>query len=138
MHRRARIRAAVQDLLAPIGPIRRNRTTPLQPTEFPCLAVYARGESANEVSTDRTQRRSLDLYVDGYVLATDTLDEDLDAMAARIEAVIQANRKLGGLAKRVSLAATLADTLNDGAVSAGVVRLHFVVVYETPFGDPES
>lgn len=134
MHARDTIRAAVQDLLKSIAPIRSNRTVPLQRGDMPCLAVYARSETATVISLNRRQRRELDLIVDGYVRAGDTLDDDLDAMARRIEQAIASQPKLGGAVRAITLASTQIDTVKEGDTSAGVVRLAFVATYETTVG----
>ena len=137
VHKRQKIREAVAERLRPLHPVYLNRLDPLQRGELPCLAVYSRNEPVETVSLARKQRRTLELVVDGYLpVSAAPLDDDLDALALRIEQALAADPRLGGLVENVALAATTLDAVSDGAIKAGVVRMTFAVTYTTAFGAP--
>lgn len=139
MHPRTRIRAAIAAALASVAPVTANRDDPLQPDALPCIGLFTPDEATQEITVgSRRQMRRMDLYVDGYVRAGADLDDQLDAMALRIEQAIAGGGKFGGAVDRIELVRTVTDRLTSGELKAGVTRLQFVVTYQTGFGQPNA
>lgn len=139
MHPRTRIRTAVTAALGAIAPVTANRDDPLQPDALPCIGLFTPDEATQEITMgSRRQMRRMDLYVDGYVRAGADLDDQLDAMALRIEQAIAAGGKFAGTVDRIELVRTVTDRLTSGELKAGVTRLQFVVTYQTTFGQPDA
>jgi len=137
MHPRTRIRTAIAAALASVAPVTANRDDPLQPDALPCIGLFTPDEATQEITTgSRRQLRRMDLYVDGYVRAGADLDDQLDAMALRIEQAIAGGGRFGGALDRIELVRTVTDRLTSGELKAGVTRLQFVVSYQTTFGQP--
>ncbi|CAO3355205.1 hypothetical protein [Azospirillum palustre] len=141
MHPRTRIRAAIAAALGAVAPVTANRDDPLQPDALPCIGLFTPDEAIQEITMGRRQTRRMDLYVDGYVRADTSaggLDDQLDAMALRIEQAIAAGGRFGGVLDRIELVRTVTDRLTSGELKAGVTRLQFVVTYQTGFGQPNA
>lgn len=139
MHPRTRIRTAIAAALGAVAPVTANRDDPLQPAALPCIGLFTPDEAAQEITKgSRRQMRRMDLYVDGYVRAGTDLDDQLDAMALRIEQAIAAGGKFGGTLDRIELVRTVTDRLTSGELKAGVTRLQFAVTYQTTFGQPNA
>ncbi|CBS88719.1 hypothetical protein [Azospirillum lipoferum] len=139
MHARTRIRSAIAAALASIAPVTANRDDPLPADALPCIGLFTPDEATQELTMgSRRQMRRMDLYVDGYVRAGADLDDQLDAMALRIERAIAAGGKFGGTLDRIELLRTVTDRLTSGELKAGVTRLQFAVTYQTKFGQPDA
>ncbi|CAO3351974.1 hypothetical protein [Azospirillum melinis] len=139
MHLRTRIRTAIATALASVAPVTANRDDPLQPDALPCIGLFTPDEATQEITMgSRRQLRRMDLYVDGYVRAGADLDDQLDAMALRIEQAIAAGGKFAGAVDRIELVRTVTDRLTSGELKAGVTRLQFAVTYQTTFGQPNA
>ncbi|SMF72265.1 hypothetical protein SAMN02982917_4120 [Azospirillum oryzae] len=139
MHPRTHIRTAIAAALGVVAPVTANRDDPLQPDALPCIGLFTPDEATQEITMgSRRQMRRMDLYVDGYVRAGADLDDQLDAMALRIEQAIAAGGKFGGTLDRIELVRTVTDRLTSGELKAGVTRLQFVVTYQTSFGQPNA
>jgi hypothetical protein len=139
MHPRTRIRTAIAAALGAVAPVTANRDDPLQPDALPCIGLFTPDEATQEITMgSRRQMRRMDLYVDGYVRAGADLDDQLDAMALRIEQAIAAGGKFGGTLDRIELVRTVTDRLTSGELKAGVTRLQFAVTYQTSFGQPNA
>lgn len=139
MHPRTRIRTAIAAALGAVAPVTANRDDPLQPDALPCIGLFTPDEATQEITMgSRRQMRRMDLYVDGYVRAGADLDDQLDAMALRIEQTIAAGGKFAGAVDRIELVRTVTDRLTSGELKAGVTRLQFAVTYQTTFGQPDA
>lgn len=139
MHPRTRIRTAIAAALGAVAPVTANRDDPLQADALPCIGLFTPDEATQEITMgSRRQMRRMDLYVDGYVRAGADLDDQLDAMALRIEQAIAAGGKFDGTLDRIELVRTVTDRLTSGELKAGVTRLQFVVTYQTSFGQPNA
>jgi len=139
MHPRTRIRSVIAVALASVAPVTANRDDPLQPDALPCIGLFTPDEATQEITMgSRRQMRRMDLYVDGYVRAGADLDDQLDAMALRIEQAIAGGGRFGGALDRIELVRTVTDRLTSGELKAGVTRLQFAVTYQTTFGQPDA
>ncbi len=139
MHPRTRIRTAIAAALGAVAPVTANRDDPLPADALPCIGLFTPDEATQEITMgSRRQMRRMDLYVDVYVRAGADLDDQLDAMALRIEQAIAAGGKFGGALDRIELVRTVTDRLTSGELKAGVTRLQFAVTYQTTFGQPDA
>lgn len=139
MHPRTRIRTAIATALGAVAPVTANRDDPLPADALPCIGLFTPDEATQEITMgSRRQMRRMDLYVDGYVRAGADLDDQLDAMALRIEQTIAAGGKFAGAVDRIELVRTVTDRLTSGELKAGVTRLQFAVTYQTTFGQPDA
>ncbi len=139
MHPRTRIRSAIAAALGAVAPVTANRDDPLPADALPCIGLFTPDEATQEITMgSRRQMRRMDLYVDGYVRAGADLDDQLDAMALRIEQAIAAGGKFAGAVDRIELVRTVTDRLTSGELKAGVARLQFAVTYQTNFGQPDA
>ncbi|CAO3406316.1 hypothetical protein [Azospirillum largimobile] len=139
MHPRTRIRTAIAATLGAIAPVTANRDDPLPADALPCIGLFTPDEATQEITMgSRRQMRRMDLYVDGYVRAGADLDDQLDAIALRIEQTIAAGGKFAGALDRIELVRTVTDRLTSGELKAGVTRLQFAVTYQTTFGQPDA
>ncbi|AWU95877.1 hypothetical protein [Azospirillum ramasamyi] len=139
MHPRTRIRTAIAAALGAVAPVTANRDDPLPADALPCIGLFTPDEATQEITMgSRRQLRRMDLYVDGYVRAGADLDDQLEAMALRIEQTIAAGGKFAGVLDRIELVRSVTDRLTSGELKAGVTRLQFVVTYQTTFGQPDA
>lgn len=116
-----------------------SRVYPLTEAKLPAITVYAGGE-ASELNTMglKTLSRTLSVSVDVYARATQTLDDDLDAICVQVENAIAAQYTLNGLSKNTVLSSTDIDFSGDAEQPVGVARLTFDVLYHTSIDDAET
>ena len=81
--------------------------------------------------------RNLDVAVDIYVRATETTDDDVDAIAVQIEEAVANDFTVDGLAKSVVLTGTDID-FNAAEQPIGIARLTFSVSYITAINSVET
>lgn len=117
-----------------------SRIYPLGSAKLPAVIVYSQSETIDELafSNKRTQIRSLELAVEGYVRATSSFDDTLDTISSEIEQAILDAPTLGGLAKNTQLSSVEAMYSGDGEQPVGTIRLIFNVQYSTETGQPET
>lgn len=116
-----------------------SRVYPLTEAKLPAITVYTGGE-ASELNTMglKTLSRTLSVSVDVYARATQTLDDDLDAICVQVENAIAAQYTLNGLSKNTVLSSTDIDFSGDAEQPVGVARLTFDVLYHTSIDDAET
>lgn len=116
-----------------------SRVYPLTEAKLPAITVYTGGE-ASELNTMglKTLSRTLSVSVDVYARATQTLDDDLDAICVQVESAIASQYTLNGLSKNTVLSSTDIDFSGDAEQPVGVARLTFDVLYHTSIDDAET
>ena len=82
--------------------------------------------------------REMDVQIDIVVRATDTFDDDVDAIAVQVEESIGADIRLGGLVKDIVLTATQIEYDGDAERPIGVASLTFSTRYVTSIEDVET
>lgn len=137
-HQRTVIRQAIRDLL--IGKtsaearVQTTRILPYRQSELPALSVYTEGEAVAEDSKGTAPReliRELEIVIAGWVPASDTIDDDMDALALEIETAMHADPYLGDKAGDSILLRTDLDIEQDGSGIRGLVKLAYAVTYRT-------
>lgn len=115
------------------------RVYPLTAANLPAITVYTGSEtSALQTMGARTLMRNLDVAVDIYVRATETTDDDVDAIAVQIEEAVANDFNVNGLAKSVVLTSTDIDFNAEAEQPIGIARLTFSVSYITAINDVKT
>jgi len=115
------------------------RVYPLTAANLPAITVYTGAEtSALQTMGSRTMMRNLDVAVDIYVRATETTDDDVDAIAVQIEEAVANDFTVNGLAKSVVLTGTDIDFNAEAEQPIGIARLTFSVSYITAINSVET
>lgn len=143
MHARQQIRDAFVTALtgatAAGSTVFKTRIYKLQEGEYPALVIYTLSEDAEVDALGgkllRTLRVAVDIAVKG---ASDTLDDDLDDLAAEVEVAIEGNTALNALVLFQTLDATAITLSGEGNERAVGMVLSFVVQYRTNPGAPET
>lgn len=151
MHARAQIRAVVAELLASCPttaakPVINGRNYPLDDSELPCLAVFARNETIGEANAlgpgGYVTERVLELVVAGVVKATD--DDDLvDTLALEVEvamfaADVQHTGALAAIGVGLELQSTAISANIGTDKSMRVVELTYNAHYRLAAGAPDQ
>lgn len=105
------------------------RVYPMAAASLPGLIIYTK-EEESERSGDGLIR-VLSLAVEGYAQATADVEDTLDDMAEEVEAAIDADPHLNGLAKDAILLSTEFDLTGEGKKQVGVITLIFNILYKT-------
>lgn len=141
-HARQIIRDAVAATLAASPQIRAevhaSRVHSFAQDSLPVILVYTTEEASELLSMGGAMHRELTLLVIGAVAVTRNLDNDLDTLAAQVEAAIAADPSLEGKAKQTVLDRTAIEMTGEGDKRVGTVTLEFTVVYMTASADPAT
>jgi hypothetical protein len=120
----------------------KGRNLPLTTSEFPCLCVYARGESydygeAAFSGGKAWPQRIVELHVQGYVKASDTsvIEDTLDLIAEEVETAVFAASSFGG-ALGMTLGEQTISVDAQGDETLGTIDMVFNVLYRTAEGAP--
>jgi len=147
-HARQLVRAAAESDLTGLattgGSVFVNRLSPFKAEEVPALNIQLLDESSGWDSIG-TVARTGRLIVEGWLAREeDELLDDLDTVAAEIEAAVYAGAGAGALSALLMNIDTpttqidLPDGPDRGAKRLGVVRMLFPVTYRTRQGDPTT
>lgn len=117
------------------------RVEPHKKTDLPAISVYTLSEATvddNDGAAPRELTRVVNLEITGWVAHVATLpaDDAMDALAAQIEAAMDADPYLGGAAGDSILQGTELTIIDDGDPLVGVVTLTYAVTFRTTPGDP--
>jgi len=82
--------------------------------------------------------RELSVEVDCYVKATDTFDDDVDAICVQVEEAIAGDFTINSLAKGATLIGTEINFSGDAEQPVGIAKLTFNVRYVTSMADVET
>ncbi len=140
-HMRQQIRAAVVLALAGLKTTRRNvfatRTVPLNADTLPGLCVYTLSEQSgiDTMGRSRSLKRILDLVVEGVTKSRSTIDDDLDQIAAEVEAALAIDPSLGGLAYDCVLQSTKVAVRGQAETDTGSVQMNYTITYRTKAAD---
>ncbi|CAN7585669.1 hypothetical protein LJR016_004316 [Devosia sp. LjRoot16] len=146
-HARKQVRdAAVSDLtgLPTTGSkVFTSRVAPLAAGDMPGLKIAIREESA-EWDTFGKMARTGRLIVEGWLQGGDDIEDELDRVAAEVEAKIYADSGTPALSALLQNIGTpissidLPEPPEGTARRTGVIRMLFPVVYRTATDDPTS
>jgi len=116
-----------------------SRAVGLEMAAQPAMAIYDDEERVSDPGSDRP-RRELTLKVEIYANAADpvTLDAELDAMAWAVEAAMDQDPRLGGLAIGVGYTGMIKARDAQGQLHVGCLTMSFVVEYSARLPEPEA
>ena len=143
-HARTQIRQAVVAMLtgntAAGSRVYTSRVYPLDDPKLPALLVFTPQESMGNPSMQRprTQQRTPQLVIEGYVKARGDIEAEADALAVEVEKIIGADPTLGGRVKDTMLDSTSIQLSGDGEKPVAVITLTFAVLYCTKENAPET
>lgn len=136
--------SAVTSLTTTGARVYKSRNLPLTAAEFPCLCVFARGETydygdAGFSGGKAYPQRLIDLRVQGYVKDSDaaTIETTLDVIAKEVEVALFAAFPFGS-AQGMTLSEQTLQIDASGDESLGVIDMGFQVMYRTAEGLPET
>lgn len=110
-----------------------SRTKPWREADLPGIDIFPVDEQVDEDSRTTAPRRlgrGLRLAVVAVVATRDGLYDELDELAAEIEAAVNVNEKLGGAAEDAILVSSAFGTAGERE-EYGAVRLTYEVSYST-------
>lgn len=142
LHVRAQIRQHVAALLAPIeaveGRVEASRVFPWQAEALPAIGVYTLNEPTERSSLRGPRERHVDLVVEIHAAGLD-MDDQLDAIAAAVEAIMDGDRLLGGLlAQDLRMVRTAIGLTPEGEQRNGIAQIFYVADYRTAVGVPTT
>lgn len=124
--------------LATAGPrVFQSRLRPLKDSELPCLLVNTDEEEIEVMgmTVGAAQERTLRLVIRAVAKHCASLDDQLDAMLAEIEAAL-AGTSFGGLAPGVVLTQINIEMNDELEKPVGIASAHYAVTYYTATGSP--
>lgn len=141
-HIRQQIRYAVGTALAAVtattGNVYPAKRYGWQADQLPGLAIYTDSAQVEYLHRDREQQHTLNLVIEIAASATDTVEDDLDDIAAAVEVAMEEDPTLGGLAWDCMLASVTSDASTDGERPVGITRLAYTVTYATLASEPSG
>jgi hypothetical protein len=120
--------------------VKPGRAAPMPVAQAPYLLVYGRIERSAPITIGRGRKlqRELTLRVEAVTASADDSDDQVDQIAAEVEAALAADPTLGGRAKDLWLATTDLDARAEGEARTGRARLEFTVSYHTVAAAPDQ
>lgn len=139
-HQRKTIRDAIVQILttagvAPAGKVFSNRLKSVDVADLPVVNVYITEETARQAHTASpdASRRVLQVSIVGAVAATDeaSVDDDLDALAEKIEDALGASPTFGDTVNLATLTGTALEADASGETAIGRISLNYTADYFT-------
>ena len=135
MHKRKQIRDQVETVLTGLTTTGANvfasRVYPLQASQLPGLLIYTE-EEESEPGGSGAINRMLSLAIEGHVKAVGgVIDDTLDTIAEEVEAAIDEDRSLNGLAVYAYIASTEIEFDAESEKPVGIIIMKFMINYRT-------
>lgn len=149
-HLRRQVRDAFGQALAGLsfgGNVFRGRSWPLHDANYPAALIYARGGASSydaaaasnglsPLTRDERVVVEIALKAGGDDAAAVCLDDEIDDLAAEVEAAVMASVAIGALVDHLELVGTEVDAAVGGDARRGSCRLIYCVMFRTQAGDP--
>ena len=90
------------------------------------------------MSPPRAQLRTLSLAVEGYAVATSSLDDTLDAISLEVEEALAADLTQNSLARDTRVSSVEIEYSDEGEQPVGVVRVDVEIDYVAAETDLEN
>lgn len=141
MHQRKLIRDKIVELLTgatSVGEkVYSSQARPLTEAGLPCILVYANSEPVEIFQeSPRQYKRNLSISIEIVAKANETLENDLDAIAASVESKLMQDYTLGDLAADLILTGTeLTITPNGDTLIGSCVLTYLVPWYSYAVSD---
>lgn len=141
-HARQTIREAVGTALAGITGVTLHTSRVYNHLSLPAIAIYCdseRSDSENDtIGAVRRYSRFLQLQIEITVQAISGIDNTVDDYAAQVEAAIEADGTLGGVAVETRLSGTRIEMDGEAEKPTAVATLDYAVWYRTLGTDAET
>ncbi len=134
-HVRKQIRDAAAAALSSVGGVYATRTVPVEITELPVLLVYTNSEEIDRLAVG-IYVRTLELVVE-IVTKGRAVDDELDAILAAVEPLLNANR-FDGLCRPLILDSISVSVDATGETPVGRARVAYSAVYQTAHTNAET
>jgi hypothetical protein len=135
-HKRKQIRDRLKTILTGLTPTGTNvfasRVYPFKAAELPGLIIYTDDEASEPGAMGRGLDRIVDAKIVGYVKpASGAVDDALDAIAEDVEAAIEDDPTLNGLANFSILESSTMEFDAESDNPVGVITLNYQIHYRT-------
>lgn len=109
-----------------------NRGRPFFANELPSITVYTESEISSFLNPPENRiKRSLKLIVEAATVQNCHIDDELDELAAQIEAALPNTQIYNGTFQTISLSQTDVGLAEKGEKVMGSVRMTYDIEYET-------
>ena len=140
-HIRKQVRDAVSAALTAAGlSVSASRAWPVQREQLPLVLVYVREEELEPVDMgggDRALRRRMSVHIEALAEASETVDDDLDALGVQIERALAMDRTLGGVTHDLVPESASLSMDADGERVFGALRMEYIAAACTAMNEPE-
>lgn len=148
MHERQAIREAIIAQLTGIAPayptdaqarVFKSREAPVRIAELPAINIYIDSEliaPGSELSSPRELKRVVVIAIEGWVRASENVDDALDALALQIETAMDSDPYLANNAFDSILASTETGIKLTGDKPMGCVHLEYAITYHSQVRTP--
>lgn len=121
--------------------VKPTRVFPKDASDGACLGVFTLEEEieAATLTAPKRYERILKLVIEGVAqdTATELVDDILDRINVEVEAALDADNTLGGLAKDIQLSSITIEVPSEGGIRTGGIEMSWDVTYHTNQGAPE-
>lgn len=130
---------ALMDLGTTEGRVFESRVYPLAKADLPGLLVYTPNEDSAREDSPTESMRDLTLFVTGIVRISESIEDELDDVAAEVEVALDTLALADGLAKIYHGIQGTASTLagDDLDQPHGAIAMEFLYTYRTSTGQPD-
>lgn len=141
-HARQQIREAIVTAVTGLTTTGANvfdsRVYPYDDTSLPCVAVYARQEGPSDEYEGRKSERDLLIVVEARTKKTASMEDEIDTICAEVEAVLGADRTLGGVLLNLEIEETSIDLTDDADQPTGLAEMTWRASYRVDPSDAET
>lgn len=135
-HRRKLIRDRLKTILTGLPSTGANvfasRKYPFNKSRLPGLLIYTDEEVSESGAMQRSLDRIVNAKIQGYVKpVAGAIDDDLDDIAESVEAAIEADPKLGGLAIFTVLESSTMEFDAESDKPVGIITMTYQIQYRT-------
>ena len=129
---RDRLKAILTGLPATGANVFASRKYPFNKSKLPGLLIYTDEEASEPGAMRRSLDRIVAAKIQGYVKPNaGAIDDDLDEIAEDVEAVIEGDPKLGGLALFTILASSTMEFDAESNKPVGIITMTYQIHYRT-------
>lgn len=138
-HVRKQVRDAFKSTLASLtglgGRVYASRVFPIK--TLPAISISVAGEEVETLTLNGLQQRTLEVDVVAYAKASNSFEDALDVIGARVETALTADRTLGGKCHFIQLNATSIDADPSLEQPTGSLTMRYSAVTRSKDTTPE-
>jgi hypothetical protein len=129
---RARLKTILTGLILTGANVFASRTYPFNKAKLPGLLIYTDEETSETGAMQRSLDRIVNAKIVGYVKSTSgVIDDALDDIAEEVEAAIEADPKLNGLAIFTVLESSTMEFDDESDKPVGIITMTYQIHYRT-------